>query len=803
MASVIALVLLVIGLTSAKQQQYQLSSYMTLAWELLEDNTAISLTLTKNRTGWAAIGFGKDMSSAELFKIEKNPDTVGTCYLHGYSAPSCNMLQSWRLVQIKSNSTYFQATVYRKLARQDNAHGKDISTSVNDLIWACTDGDSLESHHDGKPGSGHGTLALDFSTGSTELSLKWGFMRHEYTQVIIWTLVADALITLAIHFKWIRHWQDIHFIVFTIVFALSYFARDTRQINWEAVDIPKFRESTGTLDNHRKFATALLYLSILQVIFGLGLRCLEFAPVFFRTQGKKQIFRMMHKISGGITWLTARITVYMGTILYSVKFNAAWLLVLVILETLLFVGGLIALQFYLKTRGVLQTECASDPAEYLEVRDEDIADVKPSRALIDTEKRMIVDLRNRLTQSELKEKYPKKIIVVHANKIYDMTGFNHPGGKELLEDACWTEVSRYLLGVTGIEKNPTDVWRHSKDAFSELHKRCIGHLYQEGQDLDDNWSLRSSNNYQVAFAIEDFTLESKTQLSKTTALFKWKNSKFSLNTGLPGISWLGRHYLVAAPKSTKKTRIYSQCQSMADEIMQYDKEVIRVFNETIDSVVEIAPPTTTWPDRIDYIPLVIKEYPSTDGISAHVHKMTPGDSVKFEGPYGTGFPISESMEGDVLMVAGGTGFVPFVDLINFLLKKAMVMALQKQGKKADFIMPKQDYLTPFKNTKFCLACSFRSSQDFVFNEMVEELVRINDTYDLNLFEFTLRIDDDTVEYKLPTVKTYFGESFLRDRLKSLTNLKMVLICGPEKMNTLVYEALTANLQVPSSNIAFI
>lgn len=50
-----------------------------------------------------------------------------------------------------------------------------------------------------------------------------------------------------------------------------------------------------------------------------------------------------------------------------------------------------------------------------------------------------------------------------------------------------------------------------------------------------------------------------------------------------------------------------------------------------------------------------------------------------KGPFGLGLELKAHSVGKYILFAGGTGILPFLDLLDFLLKKSIHMALEKKG----------------------------------------------------------------------------------------------------------------------------
>jgi predicted ferric reductase len=59
---------------------------------------------------------------------------------------------------------------------------------------------------------------------------------------------------------------------------------------------------------------------------------------------------------------------------------------------------------------------------------------------------------------------------------------------------------------------------------------------------------------------------------------------------------------------------------------------------------------------------------------------------------GRGLEISDKEKGKFVIMAAGTGILPFLDLLDFLLKKAISLSLKKKGASSEVkVYPKQDY----------------------------------------------------------------------------------------------------------------
>ena len=52
-------------------------------------------------------------------------------------------------------------------------------------------------------------------------------------------------------------------------------------------------------------------------------------------------------------------------------------------------------------------------------------------------------------------------------------------------------------------------------------------------------------------------------------------------------------------------------------------------------------------------------------MTSYLNSLKPGDFLKIQGPLGPGLLLSE-LNGNFLALAGGTGLIPFLDLIHYV-----------------------------------------------------------------------------------------------------------------------------------------
>ena len=81
----------------------------------------------------------------------------------------------------------------------------------------------------------------------------------------------------------------------------------------------------------------------------------------------------------------------------------------------------------------------------------------------------------------------------------------------------------------------------------------------------------------------------------------------------------------------------------------------------------------------DTLPLILKRYDTEGSLSGFIHANRNDFSQNFEinGPLGMGLQLRSELEGSLVLFAGGTGIFPFLDLLDFILKKSIYLAVKQ------------------------------------------------------------------------------------------------------------------------------
>ena len=130
-----------------------------------------------------------------------------------------------------------------------------------------------------------------------------------------------------------------------------------------------------------------------------------------------------------------------------------------------------------------------------------------------------------------------------------------------------------------------------------------------------------------------------------------------------------------------------------------------------------------------------------------------------DGPFGKGLELTPQSKGHYVMLSAGTGFLPFADLLDFLLKKAIYMAAELQGKNQleDMVKPAQEYDEIFKNASFSFYGAFSTIEDFVMRDEIELLHKICQENNFEWFTTAVRMSAAR-SVSFPPTKYFLAQS---------------------------------------------
>lgn len=180
---------------------------------------------------------------------------------------------------------------------------------------------------------------------------------------------------------------------------------------------------------------------------------------------------------------------------------------------------------------------------------------------------------------------------------------------------------------------------------------------------------------------------------------------------------------------------------------------------------------------------MIKRY-ANGKVSRSIH-----DGIEsIEGLYGLGLELEQGIN---IIITGGTGVLPFLDLFDLLLKKAISELYNRHQNDGKYDPYSVNYCNVLKGMSFKLYASFATAEEFASYQWLIDLHRISKQHNLGLFELTLRVPKEAqLPAEVNRFESLIDQEFLHSRIPS-REVSKVYVCGPPAMNTNLHQLLTA------------
>ncbi len=779
MARYLTLVLCSFGLASGftvPDFTAALTTDLSIGWKI--QGSEINLIIEKKKLGHAAVGLGSGMASADIVLIENSGGTltIKDCKLTGYSSPDCSETNNWLEIDKTATNDGFKVELKRTLAASE-ASDKTFSAGKNSIIFSYSNSQTVSDHS--AAGAVKDVKIVDFATGSvTSKKNSWGngsWMKHEHTQFLLWTVIVDFFILTGRYLKKYYRYFEGHSWALLAVLIISIVARDRDGSESES-------ESEDTrVKFHKSLAVVLLILSILIFLNGTAVRIvIEWGGL---QSHRLTLIRIVHTVLGVLCWLIARLMVFNGANMHRDTYGPL-LLNLVAIETAVYLLIVIALEAWRiwnhkRWKKLIPTKAASEK-----------------------DAQLISDIKSGLSIAELKKKYPGRNVFLFLDQVYDLGNYIHPGGQFIFHECRFREISRFLYGAVGLELFNGKNWQHSRLGFNLLQDRLLGSIVDFGGPKDSNVLLNAAGDIDISDNSKLWKVDaSRKPLSGSTYLIKLRSESFKVQINCKGTQWMGKHFVVS---NELKARPYTICVSMCEEYRDMEVKMCAKLASLLEN--QKAEHEVPAVELTDYLPLVIKAYAGKKPLSAELVGKTSAHSdstYAVEGPVGRGLEIPPGFAGEVVLVAAGTGILPFADLLSLLLKKAVFLVAQKHNHDTSFVFPVQDYRALFSNIRFKLLCSFRSAEDFVNASTVAQLFQLSSKYDLGLFDCVAKIGGSASHIELPKTTERFSLAFLQQHVRAEDSSQLVMACATPQMQAELYQALVVQHKVHQDRLVFV
>ena len=754
---------------------------------------------------WFGLGFGKSMHGSDMIVVEiknKSAIIVSDMYDQGDGLQLDEDLGGTNNIymidsSISSKGVYVH--LRRKLKTGDIYDAELTDSGDNDLIWIYSPNTSLDEYsNNSKMGFIPGGLALHEpfialeykdQHGMTKSVFKTWLWLHGIFEFIAWGIVAE----IGSYFvRYFRHWNKYllaHSICFWIVLFPS--------IIWTIIAI--FVDKIYNDDNVGYWTGNGGY--ILHFTAGISLMILGFVEHFgglayylkirsYDSTEKITIMKYSHMILGYILLALSKFITLRGTWLASATLNEGktmfWVLV-----------GFYCINFFVRIK--LEKD----------LRDSNSGkkrNITQNKAPLSFDQKALLNLLNTgYSFHDILAQLPKIKWCLYGNKVLDVTDYIHPAGNYMIKE-CWgKEIGRYIFGGFALE---TTQWvsahKHSKWAIDVIDSLTIGEFVFYDDIIVGKSLVNQKGSGSCIISIKPkpsikepirWALVSKENLSDSVSKFTFQSPNFKVLNSVHGVKWMGRHFNLYFADKPGVKRQYTTILCMTDENIKFRKAVIDYFdsvteNNIIDNAAFV-PPTDIKKSK-NCLPFIIKRYEKNKGFSSLLHEVECADDIKkelfIEGPIGTGLELSETSAGLHILFAAGTGLLPFLDLLNYLLMKVMYETLKAKGLNAEAMnINGEDYENTFdKSFRVEMYSAFSTPKEIVSSEILVKLSEYSQKYKKNFFKSVMR--KVKLDYN-ETINENFTSEWIQKNIP--LNATRILICGPPNFSRKITKSLRA------------
>lgn len=386
-----------------------------------------------------------------------------------------------------------------------------------------------------------------------------------------------------------------------------------------------------------------------------------------------------------------------------------------------------------------------------------------------------------MTVEQLKYESKNKKWVIYDNLICDVGLLvdYHPGGKNLITDSLYTDIGRYITG-TQAYNTKFKAYNHKYMTY-KYFLNAMAYAYLK----DESYLIKKNNlpHFLNGAETDKIVLLDKKLIAEHTYEYKFKldfisNEKENVVFAkfLPGHLWIGRHYAVSS-KMLNKTRYYSICLSL-------DEKLTECYTEILNKLIDIEEESTVNEKSInslfknessklvvnaEYFTLYIKKYDFSNTLSKHINKLEKfeDNDLVYKGPIGLGLDLNKVLSGTHIVVAGGTGILPFIDLITYLLRYSIFKQNNTKLINEEFAID--------TNFKLVVFASFSNEDNCIYREVCEKMEKLDLKNNQKMFRYFLRISNSTN----PILKERWDATFMEDNLREYKDeVTKVMFSGP-------------------------
>ncbi|CAG9330221.1 unnamed protein product [Blepharisma stoltei] len=512
----------------------------------------------------------------------------------------------------------------------------------------------------------------------------------------MWTCAVPIGIIFSRYFKWWGPWYlIIHFLLMAATIGLTMWSASKRYQDEEAI-LP--------MDDQDNQAHMVIGLIILSLVVGEGVLGLAafFSKIFSKQLLPISYARKLHQVVGWGLLISALVNNKFGWELYDDSQNKTY------------IGFMFAV---------------IGPILLFEFRHQ----ISPYWRFLSFYFR-----RNKqLSHIEAIEKISKedREYVFLEELVLDITWFkyDHPGGYNMLKNVIGEDVGKYMIGCSS-QKN-YNPYTHTIQALE-----MAGHLSIATIPYPKNFLISTNKSNQNLMT---WKIIEKNQINENHFIITMTSDEFEMNENWEKAEWLGKHFKLMMPLSF--SNVFDKRKNISRYYSCFFVNLDKWRQEILAEGYEVSEPINKEKKGLKFI---FKVYP-LGVVSNYLNNLLINDTILLKGPLGPGLGI-DNLSGSFLAVAGGTGLIPFLDLVRYLWVN--------RENPHEF--------------KLMLYVSFGSRKDAFAIDLLKATEQVIDE---NIFKLILIFTSEKGNQNIPEIMVKLGKN----------NPKRAWICGPSGFNRFV------------------
>lgn len=416
---------------------------------------------------------------------------------------------------------------------------------------------------------------------------------------------------------------------------------------------------------------------------------------------------------------------------------------------------------------------------------------------------LVQDINENIKISDLEQKYKNLKWGLIGNQIYDLSHYNHPGGNYIFKLVQGKELSRYMYGGHPLETENV-FHNHSFEAFKSIEKFCIG-SYQRTENF---FKFYSSDAIKFGNEMHQPFLMNKTFIHESDSHKVWHLASRELEMGTADIYRydfttddfqikfhpanyfsFGRYILLVIKEEENPIlRPYTISSSLSSENKIIRSVLVENFENLINKREMVKHIDKELISQKNTLSLFIKNYRHSTEMTYRLHN-TISKKTKFSviGPIGRGLELDPKTSGKICILFIGTGILPFLDFLNFLLYKEIHTYVQQNYDEEiarQFELPLNYEL--FGKLDITMIGSFGDNP--IGLDILQSLSRISRITKSMKFECHIKADSNNSSTEVNYFRSRIDEQFLK-RLY-LGDYSRFYICGTSNFNCDVQKVLS-------------